>query len=116
MATAGLDLPGMAALLKQVGFPVWAVDARNSQVELSACAGADGRWRLAAEGDFGRECGGGAAAVSTAGMSPPQEEARACVRDTRGPPCAGATDCLAAPGCIRCARSGFCTDQPLPQR
>eukprot|EP00964_Phaeocystis_antarctica_P069006 scaffold41839_cov71-Phaeocystis_antarctica.AAC.3 len=31
------------------------------------------------------------------------------------PRCSGASECLAAPGCVRCARSGYCTDQELPK-
>ena len=33
-------------LIIKAGFALWAVDARHSQLELSACAGADGRWKL----------------------------------------------------------------------
>ena len=55
---AGLDLAAMADELQRRGLPLWAIDERNSQLELSACAGADGRWRLAAVGDMGVVCTG----------------------------------------------------------
>ena len=54
----------------------------------------------------------------TLSISPDKEPfecsaAAACLPSTRGPPCADQGDCAAAPGCVRCARSGFCTAQPL---
>lgn len=119
---SGLDLSGMAAQLRAAAFPVWAVDARNSQLELSACAGSDGRWRLADVADFGAACGSDGAYAPRAAMRVDRpkpvpaarpEEAVSCLPSTRGPLCADDASCLDAPGCVRCARTGFCTDQPL---
>ena len=114
---AGLGLDDMASDLRRRGFPVWAVDGRNSQVELSACASASGRWRLAPVSEMGRTCAGSAAGspsvVRYEGAAPGAVEPRGCLPSKRGPPCTAATDCNAAPGCARCAKSGFCTDVPL---
>jgi len=137
---AGLGLDESAASLRQAGFALWAVDARHSQLELSACAGTDGRWKLAGVGEFDSACGSltegrpplplpptrqGAETGPVAPTAPPPARAggradeggatvAACLPRERGPPCSGASECLAAPGCVRCARSGYCTDQQLP--
>lgn len=109
---AGLGLAGMADELQRRGMPLWAIDERNSQLELSACAGADGRWRLAAVGEMGAVCDGRAVATSAASVVA-EPTAVACLPSARGPQCSADGDCESAPGCVRCARSGFCTDKPL---
>merc|ERR1711920_1011453 len=43
-------------------FAVYNVDQYNDQILLSACAGNDGRWKLASEADFPKFCGSGSAA------------------------------------------------------
>lgn len=37
-----------------------------------------------------------------------------CLRGQRGPVCSANDDCSDKEGCLRCARSGFCTAEPLP--
>ena len=111
---AGLDLAAMAVELQRRGLPLWAIDERYSQLELSACAGADGRWRLAAVGDMGTVCAGRPVPMPT-GAAPMVAESTtaACLPSARGPQCSADGDCESAPGCVRCARSGFCTDKLL---
>ena len=45
-----------AADLKAAGYAIFGTDAKNSQVELSACADASGTWHLAAISDFAATC------------------------------------------------------------
>ena len=35
------------------------------------------------------------------------------MRNQHGPPCSSDADCKGVPDCVRCAHSGYCTDQPL---
>eukprot|EP00928_Gymnodinium_smaydae_P008906 TRINITY_DN13286_c0_g2_i1.p1 TRINITY_DN13286_c0_g2~~TRINITY_DN13286_c0_g2_i1.p1 ORF type:complete len:348 (+),score=65.41 TRINITY_DN13286_c0_g2_i1:54-1046(+) len=108
----------MVQKLRSAGYPIWYVESYNDQIELSACAGADGRWKLAAVSDFPALCGSGGGSVGSArrrrsgGHVVVPGEQR-CVHMRRGPPCHGDGDCVGLPGCLRCARSGFCTDVPL---
>lgn len=37
-----------------------------------------------------------------------------CVSGQHGPECSQDADCGSMPGCLRCAHSGFCTQEPLP--
>jgi len=37
-----------------------------------------------------------------------------CVSGQHGPSCKSDSDCSGAKDCVRCAKSGFCTDVPLP--
>jgi len=104
---AGMDLVDTVDALQRAGFCVWA-HGSNQQVELSACAGHDGRWRLADSADFVRVCGPAASATASGG--------RVCVPNHHGPRCRADRDCLGLSGCARCARSGYCTDLPLPGR
>lgn len=117
----GLGLDEMAEGLRGRGFPVHVVDRRNAQIELSACAGADGRWKLAAVEEMGRACGGTSGTLRTVVPPPaaggtPEVTPAACLPSRRGPSCAatGEGACIDVPGCVRCAKSGFCTDVPLP--
>lgn len=66
----------------------------EDQIYLSACATQEGRWLLADVSRFGAVCG------ASSGH---------CVPNRHGPKCASDADCEGLPGCVRCARSGFCT-------
>jgi len=37
-----------------------------------------------------------------------------CIPNTHGPACSADGDCASVSGCVRCAKSGYCTDVPLP--
>lgn len=100
---AGMDLADTADQLVRSGYCVWGTASAHREVYLSACAGPDGRWRLAPRDDFPRVCGG--AQPSPAGQQ--------CVPNTHGPRCRGDSDCIGVADCVRCAKSGFCTTQPL---
>lgn len=100
------DLDKYRQKLEDAGFAVFDADSEHMQLELSACAGDDGRWTLAAVGDFGEKCRGSRPTPPT---PTPTER---CVHDEHGPPCESDDDC-GFPGCVRCAHSGFCTDQPI---
>lgn len=52
----GEELDAMASALRAAGYPVFHLDTSHQQVYLSACAGHDGRWTLAATSEFGRLC------------------------------------------------------------
>lgn len=113
----------MGSLMKRKGYPVWKLDQANDQVELSVCAGADGRWKLSALKDMPQKCGGGAAphphpydppSPSPKPTPVPAPAAGQCIPGRRGPKCSLDADCKGLSGCLRCAHSGFCTDQQLP--
>lgn len=46
------------------------------------------------------------------GCPPPEPAAETCEPSEHGPPCAKDADCSHKKGCVRCARSGYCTDVP----
>lgn len=118
--SAGMfELGAFARRLELAGFPVFALDHRNMQLELSACAGDDGAWVLAKPSDFRARCGGRASSSTTTPpvrvpmpVEPAPNAALSCVRNVKGPKCGTDSDCGYS-GCVRCARSGFCTDQAL---
>jgi len=101
---AGLNLADTANALQKSGFCVWGLSS-HSQIELSACAGPDGRWQLADVGSFEQKCGHGH----------PTGKA-ACRHGHHGPRCRHDADCLYLTGCHRCAHSGFCTDIPWSEK
>jgi len=99
---ANLDMTDTIDSLQRAGYCVWQKGS-NAQIELSACAGTDGRWQLADISEFPKVCGSGA---------PPSKSGQ-CVRMKRGPSCKTNSDCVGISGCVRCAKSGFCTDVKL---
>ncbi|CAK0794031.1 unnamed protein product [Prorocentrum cordatum] len=113
-ATAFEDMVGA---LGRAGHPIFDVDRENDQIFLSACAAQDGRWKLADASKFQEVCGGGAPPApgpSPPGPAPPAP-AEACAKGRKGPKCGSDSDCSGIQGCVRCAHSGFCTDQPLAE-
>lgn len=111
----GLD--AMVTALQQAGFPVWGVMPHTGELTLSACAGPDRHWRLAAQSDFRRVCHTLAEAPDAPAPPPASQpgSVSACVPGRLGPACSYDSDCQGAAGCLRCARSGYCTDQPMPR-
>jgi hypothetical protein len=57
MKANGDSLDDMAAALEKDGYEVVTVDKSESQLELSCCAGSDGKWKLARTRDFAKTCG-----------------------------------------------------------
>jgi hypothetical protein len=55
---ANKNFADMTQALKDSGYPVWGVDSTNDQLELSVCAGNDGKWIIAKVADFPSKCGG----------------------------------------------------------
>jgi len=133
MAT-GTDLETATKALVAAGYPLVNTDPTNAQVEIGVCAGADGKWVIAAPKDFPSKCGGSAPhpspsppsptppspsppspsppSPSPPSPSPPSPSpAGTCVPGQHGPKCSSDGDCQKG-GCKRCASSGFCTDQP----
>eukprot|EP00931_Biecheleriopsis_adriatica_P066695 TRINITY_DN40985_c0_g1_i1.p1 TRINITY_DN40985_c0_g1~~TRINITY_DN40985_c0_g1_i1.p1 ORF type:complete len:361 (+),score=48.65 TRINITY_DN40985_c0_g1_i1:57-1085(+) len=107
---ADLDLVDTADTLQRAGYCVWQLES-NSQIQLSACRRPDGHWVLADATRFTAECG------SKGGKSKQAERpssTTSCVPGKHGPRCTADADCTHVNGCLRCAHSGFCTDQPLP--
>lgn len=109
---AGKSLPQMQSDLESAGFAVFSVDTANYQFELSACASNDGVWKLAPVSRFPALCNG--TVPPQPPPDPPPSPALTCKPFTHGPPCVTDLDCASAPHCVRCARSGFCTDVKLP--
>jgi len=104
----------MVRALKKAGFPVWALDKWHDQILLSACARDDGRWTLSPGSQMSSKCVGPSPTPGP-GPSPPTPSPQ-CIPRRKGPKCARDADCEGLPRCIRCAKSGFCTDQPLVAR
>jgi len=104
-ASGATSTSDFAAALTKAGYSVWDL-MDEGQVELSACAGRDGNWRLGAVTDFSRLCGPGPPA-------PSPSPAGQCIPNVRGPPCKVNSDCLDKPRCVRCSHHGFCTDIPI---
>ena len=104
-ATGTKETAAFAQALQVAGYPVWNT-MDDGQVELSACADAHGKWKLGPLSDFVSLCGSGPPVPP----APPTPER--CVPNVHGPPCKADGDCTALPGCVRCAHSGFCTDEP----
>lgn len=111
-----LELQRVATRLNDAGFCVFQTMS-HYQVELSVCAGSDGKWKLTDTSNFPALCrwdgpdrpgssGGG-------GHHHNHSAATECVPGRRGPPCSGNGDCEDKQGCIRCANSGYCTDISL---
>ena len=105
---AGSSLSDTAAALTSAGFPVWDTDAQNAQVLLSVCAGDDGKWIFAEQSQMPSLCKG-----KTPGPAPSPPS---CVPGVHGPACDTDADCAGKPNCVRCAHSGFCTDEPPAAR
>ena len=110
------DLDDYAADLKAAGFPVFdASDKTNMQVSLSACAGADGKWKLASVEHFGNCTGVGPGPTPTppAPKPTPSPPTGQCLPDQHGPKCETDAECQGSKGCVRCAHSGYCTSVPV---
>lgn len=110
---ADLDLTETAEALQRAGHCVWRTGTQ-AQVQLSACAGSDGRWKLADVAHFAQACG--QAAPPAPAVPAPASSEPVCVHSHRGPKCKHDGDCHGLTGCLRCAHSGFCTDVPMPSR
>jgi len=107
--------------LEAAGYSVFKADTQNMQVELAACANADGQWVLAKPSEFGARCGGTTAGKPPAATVPVkipastvplQQDRLQCKLNQRGPACKTDADCGYS-GCVRCAKSGFCTANSL---
>lgn len=112
--SANGDVEAAASALRAAGFPVIQVDGTNSQVMLSACAAAGTTgysWIIAPVEKFPELCGS-QPPTPPAPVPTPAPDMRVCVRGRRGPECSSDGECQLS-GCLRCAHSGFCTDQPL---
>lgn len=105
-----VDLSGYESRLTSAGYEVFSTDTANMQLMLSACAGDDGKWKLAAVANFSDKCPGGSGPTP---KPPSPSPATQCVHDQHGPPCTANSDCSNFTGCLRCAHSGFCTDVPI---
>eukprot|EP00965_Chrysotila_dentata_P227920 6196300-Pleurochrysis_carterae.AAC.3 len=110
-AGGAIAMTEYATALKNSGFSVFDTDSYHGQVLLSACATPAGVWKLADVKAFSTMCGDGWPPLPP--TPPPPPPATKCVPYQKGPPCKLNSDC-GFPGCIRCAKSGFCTDVPLP--
>lgn len=122
------EMRGLAAALGAAGYPVWAVaEGTGSEVQIAACAGSDGQWKLANPTDFALVCrtdaatenggAGGGAKVSIGpgkgGLVAEATEGASCPTNQHGPQCASDGECVGLARCVRCAHSGYCTRTPL---
>eukprot|EP00873_Tetraselmis_striata_P036238 jgi/Tetstr1/456502/TSEL_043225.t1 len=107
------DTYNLAEELYQAGYPVWkATYYELQEIHLSACAGSDHVWKLADPDEFSSLCGPGASPAAPAGAAVPSASAGQCVPGARGPACSGNSDCSGVGGCVRCAKTGYCTNIP----
>lgn len=102
-AMAGADtFDAMVASLKSAGYPIWDVDQEGGQVELSACAARDGRWKLAKASSFVAACGGGSTITPADETQPTEPPAGKKICASTGRVCAPCafSDCCcpASPG------------------
>ena len=51
-------------------------------------------------------------AAPSPGKAPSPSSQGQCVKDEHGPPCTTDAQCLKVTNCVRCASSGFCTEEP----
>jgi len=119
---AGGNFDSLATTMK-ASYPVFSLDEENAQILLSVCAGSDGKWKISAAADFVTNCGGSSPGPSP-GPSPsptpasptpapaPTPNVGSCSAGQPGPKCSADADCASATGCVRCAKSGKCTDIP----
>eukprot|EP00668_Euglena_longa_P022177 GGOE01027584.1.p1 GENE.GGOE01027584.1~~GGOE01027584.1.p1 ORF type:complete len:260 (+),score=33.71 GGOE01027584.1:55-834(+) len=108
MERAGHNFDAQLRSLEAAGIAIFRVDRRNYQFQLSACAGCDGTWILTPQSTFGQQCSGSCPLPRS-----PTTAQDVCSPGRKGPPCSSDADCARAHNCLRCARSGFCTDVPL---
>jgi hypothetical protein len=111
MATARASGGGLSAITSAVqdkGYGVYNTMSHTSEILLSLCA-KDGQWKLSAVADFASVCGDG----STSAQFSAAIAKESCVPNKRGPPCSSDSECSSVPGCLRCAKSGFCTSTDL---
>jgi len=108
------DLHALVSELENSNFSVHEIDPEFGQIMLSACAVADTNgnyvWKLVAEANFNESCSSGGPTPSP--PAPPTPGA-SCQAGLRGPTCQTDADCKNVAGCVRCAHSGYCTDQPI---
>lgn len=96
----------MVAGMRKSGLPLYAVDYRNKQIELSVCASHNGRWKFAPPSRFSGVCG-------PEGTTSNGTDELVCKPGRHGPRCHDGAGCVGLAGCKRCAHSGFCTAEPL---
>jgi len=120
----GGDLSAMHKAVVAAGYEVFQEESSNDQLYLSACADSEGFWKLSAVKDFSKTCGGSSPpspgpSPSPPGPSPsppgpsPSPSVGSCSKNKRGPKCNSDADCTNLKGCVRCAKSGYCTAQPI---
>lgn len=108
---SGASFDDMVNAIKDAGYATFSADEGEDQIMLSACACSDGLWKLADPSEFAQKCCGG----SGPGPAPPTPSPSGgkCVTGRHGPACSSDGDCEGLSGCLRCARSGYCTDVPI---
>eukprot|EP00747_Dinoflagellata_sp_TGD_P164574 gnl/TRDRNA2_/TRDRNA2_184681_c0_seq1.p1 gnl/TRDRNA2_/TRDRNA2_184681_c0~~gnl/TRDRNA2_/TRDRNA2_184681_c0_seq1.p1 ORF type:complete len:302 (-),score=35.45 gnl/TRDRNA2_/TRDRNA2_184681_c0_seq1:21-926(-) len=120
-------LKAMAERLVDAGYPVYGTQGHTGELRLSACSKGDGEWKFSKVEDFAKNCGANAAASQKSRAEEEQQnvqhstvqkshaEATSCTANERGPACTSNEDC-SGEGCLRCAKSGYCTATPLPPK
>ena len=113
----GTTLPSMAAAVQAAGYEIFQSDGTDMQLLLSACLNVDTRkWILSPVADFATKCGTTPLPPSPAPTPPvPTPAASTCVEGKHGPPCTSDSQCTSVPQCVRCAKSGFRTLEPLAE-
>jgi hypothetical protein len=117
MSSSGATLDTQVAGLKSAGYEVFSIDKVDSQVQLSACLNSKtGKWVLGKVADFASICGGsgpapGPSPPGPAPAPPAPTPAGYCAPNQHGPKCSSDAECIHVPSCVRCAKSGYCTNQ-----
>lgn len=116
------DLTSMVAALKKAGYPIFDPSAGDGQLEVPVCAGSDGQWKIHAVADFPKYCSSSSPPAPGPAPTPPAPTPPApapapsngtCMASVKGPKCSSDSDCKSLTNCLRCAKSGYCTDVPL---
>jgi len=109
----GKTFDAMVQAVKDSGYPVFSVDEKEDQFQVSVCSGPNSgnKWVIASVSEFQAKCGGGSPAPAPAPT--PSPSGTSCIPNTHGPACSSNSDCVSITGCVRCAGSGYCTDVPL---
>lgn len=105
----GTNLLMMAATLQKMGYDIVNSNPTGMELQLAACqVKSTGKWVLTPRSTFSKVCGGGSPPPSPS----PGPGGQVCMQGQQGPKCAQNSDCAKLKGCVRCAKSGFCTNIP----
>lgn len=110
--SAGGGLDSMAKALTDAGYSIWRIEPKTGELLLSACSAA-GQWQLSEPAAFSKKCGRSRGMKLRHSSLSPVAGSEMCVAGQHGPKCTNDSECADISGCLRCAHSGFCTQDPF---